>query len=350
MKGFKPLAYLQNKIYFYKRGRLYLLDDNGLKEVTRLFQTGWKDSTRFFVRLFRREPKYAVPLEDNKLLIVYKRKLFLFEPVKKTLTCIANARDGFSDPLNICVTSGKWLAVWGDYGQNKEHAPIYIYGLKKDLTVETIAAFEAGKIRHIHNIIHRRSGGYYIFTGDQEENAGIYQCDSDFRLIKPVKTGKQMYRAVVGFDTDKGLLYATDAVNEQNYIYLLEDGKKPQVITKLNGSCIYGCKIRNNYLFSTTVEPDENNRGITSWISSKRGEGILSDEVHLVCVDENLKSSVVTKFEKDFFPMKLMQYGSIQFLHGDGQDMWIYPVAVKRADGRARKVSYSTILGGRKSL
>ena len=248
------------------------------------------------------------------------------------------------------MTSGKWLAVWGDYGQNKEHAPIYIYGLKKDLTVETIAAFEAGKIRHIHNIIHRRSGGYYIFTGDQEENAGIYQCDSDFRLIKPVKTGKQMYRAVVGFDTDKGLLYATDAVNEQNYIYLLEDGKKPQVITKLNGSCIYGCKIRNNYLFSTTVEPDENNRGITSWISSKRGEGILSDEVHLVCVDENLKSSVVTKFEKDFFPMKLMQYGSIQFLHGDGQDMWIYPVAVKRADGRARKVSYSTILGGRKSL
>ena len=335
LKGYKPLVYIQNNLYLYKKGELYLLNGNHLEKVSRLCSTSWKDTNRFLIRLFRREPKYAVPIADNRLLIAMRRKIFLFDAKKKEVSCLVDMRKGFSDPLNICPGTDKWLAIWGDYGQNTERDTIYVYGLKENMTVEIIATFEAGKIRHIHNIIPKLSGGYYIFTGDQEKEAGIYQCDSNFEVIEPVKVGKQKYRAVVGFDTEQGLLYATDAVNEQNYIYILKDGEESKIVTDINGSCIYGCRMGKGYLFSTTVEPDENNRGVFSWISSKRGKGILSNDAHLIYVTEKLKCKVILKYRKDIFPMKLMQYGSIQFPHGMGNDIWIYPFAVKKRDGVA---------------
>lgn len=343
LKDYKPLAHLQNVLYLHKKGRLYSLEGDQPEEVARLYATNWKDTNRLLMRLFRREPKYAVPIAENKLLIAMRRKIFLFDVEKKDVSFVTDVREGFSDPLNICPCSGKWLAIWGDYGQNPEHNEINIYGLKTDTTVEIIATFAAGKIRHIHNIIPKRDGGYYIFTGDQEKEAGIYQCDESFSLIEPIKVGKQKYRAVVGFDTEQGLLYATDAVNEQNYIYILRNGSEPEIVTELNGSCIYGCRIEQGYLFSTTVEPDENNRGITSWISSKKGKGILSNDSHLVFIDKNLKSDVVLKYKKDILPMKLMQYGSIQFPRGTGKDIWIYPVALKGVDGAAVKLERSCL-------
>lgn len=106
--------------------------------------------------------------------------------------------------------------MWGDYGSNAEYDEIYVYGLTVELVVEKIYKFEAGMVRHIHNIVAKRNGdGYYIFTGDQESTAGIYESDNQFHTVMPKKVGEQRYMAVVGFDTKKRLLYVTDAVNEK---------------------------------------------------------------------------------------------------------------------------------------
>lgn len=335
LPGYKPLCFINKVLYLYKKGYVYALVDSQLSKIVHIYPSSIKEVSRFTSRLFRTEPKYAVPVGMEKMLIVGHRKILLVDIETKAITEVANSREGFSDPLNVCESKEKWVSVWGDYGPNPDGESINIYGMTSDNKVDRIFSFEKGQIRHIHNIIPRINGGYYIFTGDQEERAGIYKTDSKFEKVEPVKVGKQQYRAVVGFDTPKGLLYATDAVNERNYVYLLRADQEPEKLYDLNGSCIYGTEYHGSYYFSTTVEPDENNRGLLSWVSKKRGKGILSDEVYLVAADSQMQFRIVVKQKKDFLPMKLMQYGAVQFPRGILEELWCYPVAVKSNDGNA---------------
>ncbi len=338
LPGYKPLCYIKGTLYLYRKGYIYRLIENQLEKVIQVYSGTVKESLRVLARLFRTEPKYAVPINQSQMLLVGHRAIKVVDVEEQVAKDIFFSREGFSDPLNICAGREKWVALWGDYGSNAEHDSINIYGLAQENKVKTVYSFKNGQVRHVHNIIPKRSGGYYIFTGDQEKDAGIYKASALFDQVEPVKIGKQQYRAVIGFDTPKGLLYATDAVNEKNYVYLFDGEGEPKKICALNGSCIYGTEFRGKYNFSTTVEPDENNRGVTSWISSKRGEGILSDEVYLVEIDEEMNFKITEKFKKDVLPMKLMQYGAIQFPKGIADELWCYPVAVKRHDGVALKL------------
>lgn len=339
LPGYKPLCYIKKTLYLYKKGFIYSLVENQPEKVIQVYPGTAKESLRVLARLFRTEPKYAVPISESQMLLIGHRTIKVVDVEKQVVEDISSSREGFSDPLNICVGRETWVALWGDYGPNAEHNSINIYGLTKDSKVETVYSFKNGQVRHIHNIIPKLSGGYYIFTGDQEKGAGIYKANAAFDQVEPVKIGQQQYRAVVGFDTPKGLLYATDAVNEKNYVYLLDGKGEPQSVCALNGSCIYGTEFQGKYYFSTTVEPDENNRGVTSWVSSKRGEGILSDDVQVIRLDISMKSETIMMLKKDVYPMKLLQYGAVQFNRGDGERLWCYPVAIRKYDGIALPIS-----------
>lgn len=336
--GFKPLCIIKGELILYRKGSLFVLRKNKPQCLFRIYPRNWKEATRLTSRFFRCEPKYALPLTDDVMLIAGKRKILAVQLSNQCVKEVVTSRENFSDPLNICPAQQKWLAVWGDYGSNPEHTDIRICGLTPSMDVQTIYTFVPGQIRHIHNIIPKQNGGYYIFTGDQENDAGIYVADAAFQDVKPVCVGQQCYRAVVGFDTPQGLLYATDAVNEPNYVYLLKPDGELQMICPLNGSCIYGTKHGQKYYFSTTVEPDENNHGILSWLSYRCGKGILSDDVQVIEVDEYQNTKVIWQAQKDWLPMKLMQYGSVQFPKGTSNELWCYPVAVKRYDGVALKL------------
>lgn len=338
LPGYKPLCYIKQVLYLYKKGFIYALVNDRPQKVIRVYKKSAKECMRIFSRLFRTEPKFAVPINESAMILVGHHTMKIVDVEKRTVKDIGSSREGFSDPLNVCVGKEEWLVLWGDYGSNTNHDVINIYGLTVKNEAEVVYTFKKGQVRHIHNIIPKISGGYYIFTGDQETQAGIYEADTLFTKVKPVKIGMQQYRSVVGFDTEKGLLYATDAVNEKNYVYVLREKSESEIVCELNGSCIYGTELQGKYYFSTTVEPDENNRGITSWISHKRGKGILSDEVCLVEVDNELKSKIILKYKKDALPMKLMQYGTIQFPRGNAKELWCYPVAVKKHDGNALRV------------
>lgn len=332
-KGYKPLSLLKGQLICYSRGQLWILKNSQFKPLMKLHTSDWKDCTRLTSRFFRREPKLAVVTLDNRLLVASQKKLLLVDTENEQTRVIASSREGFSDPLNICTNCMPWLAVWGDYGSNPKGTEINVYGLKQNLTVEILYTYPSRTIRHIHNIVPRLHGGYYILTGDLESTSGIYIADSTFCRVEGFKLGNQQYRAVVAFDTKNGLLYATDSVNEPNHIYLLQEDGDLLTVGTLNGSCIYGTAISSDYFFSTTVEPDESKHGIMSWISNKRGKGILSNQVTLVKVDSALKAKEVLRLDKDRLPMKLMQYGSIQFPFGLSEEIWIYPTAVKKYDG-----------------
>ena len=160
LPGYKPLCYIKKTLYLYRKGFIYGLVGNQPEKVVRAYSNTTKESLRVLARLFRTEPKYAAPINESQMLLVGHRAIKVVDVEKQDVEDISSSREGFSDPLNICVGREKWVALWGDYGSNTEHDSVSIYGLTKKKKVETVYTFERGQVRHIHNIIPKLSGGH----------------------------------------------------------------------------------------------------------------------------------------------------------------------------------------------
>ena len=321
-RGTKPLAFLASGELAFSLGeRVCVADTEGRWSVkVSLEEPSMKSHlcrNRLVARALRWEARCAVEVEGG-LLVSWRGALLRCDLSTGDVRSVFSAREGFSTPLTIQRTNGEIGAVWGDYGQNADKKPVGIYGITREGTLRTLFEFPAGTVRHVHGFTPRLAGGWYIFTGDMEDLAGIYAASSDFSAVEPLAVGDQRFRAVRGYDTPEGLVYATDSSIIKNHVYLLpnEDPSMLRVLAETNGPCIYGTPCEAGYLFSTTVEPDERVRGACSYLSTKLGPGVQTGETQLILVTKKAEVREILRLEKDIYPMKLMQYGSMQFASG----------------------------------
>lgn len=327
-----------NQGLLFKDLTLYLVNfENGdLDAIVTFPVSGTKKflgHSRLINRFLRLEPKCAGRLSDTEFVISLLRSCWLVDVEKGTCKKLCDNPDGFSEVINFCST--KDGVYWGDYGRNNQLMRVTAYCLGKDKQISRVHTFEAGTVRHIHNIV-EDGDGFLLFVGDNEAKAGIYRVNHDWSEVVPFKTGEQKYRAVVGWPYQGGVLYATDSVETENHIrYITADGEEKE-LTELNGSCIYGCETKDYYLFSTTVEPHEGG-GMLSLLFEKLGGGIKSRDVTIVAVSKrDLSVRQVAKYRKDGWPMKLFQYGRCIFAGGQqgSNTVWCSPVACKKYDGK----------------
>lgn len=293
--------------------------------------------SRAFARLLRVEPRTAAGVGEGVYLLSLPAGVIKVS-ANSGPKCVIEVRPGFSATLNMEETP--FGIFWGDYGNNAglDEVNIYVYEQSR---VKTVYSFPQGSIRHIHNIIYDKvRNGFWILTGDNEPDAGIWFADVEFKCVKPIVTGQQRYRAVVGFPTEKGLIYATDAVEEDNFIYHLDitmGNPEIEPISCINGSSIYGTELKDYFIFSTVVEPHEG-RGLMNLFSYELGAGIKSRDAHIIAVNKNsLDAKVIMTFKKDWLPMKLFQYGAVQFPKGQNTSNHLIcnVVACKRFDGKS---------------
>ena len=289
---------------------------------------------RLATRLLRLEPKCVGRLDDERFVVCVLGALWLLDIHRGELRRLNKVREGF-DILNFCEYDGN--IYWGDYGANNNYEEINIYKMDNNLNISIVYCFPKNSIRHIHNII-KTEEGFFLLAGDNEPQAGIYRANADWTEVKPWKCGEQKYRAVVGFPYNYGLLYATDSVETENRLRHIAENGDESILAPMNGSCIYGGETKNYYVFSTTVESPEG-KGILGMFSRKLGGGIKSDDVHVVTVSkQDLSIKIIAKFKKDFWPMKLMQYGQAFFAGGQRDNVdgiWCYPMSCKKYDGRS---------------
>ena len=332
VKGY-PIAFTQDgSLFYYWKGWVYCLSDNKSEKYCRFKRSLYNCIIEFFPylrRLFRVEIRCSCVVE-NTVFFFKNKKLFCLDLLNKSLTHVYSISKEKSTPLNILpVNTDKVVLLFGDYYSNYKYEAVNIYALTSEFTVDVLFSFKPGTIRHIHNII-ESDGGYYIFTGDNEEEAGIYYADYGFETVKKVSTGNWRSRAVIGFAYNKILVYATDSVERRNSLILLKDGHSFE-IAELNGSVIYGGQTQNYMYFSTTVESSEDNKAskLKKLISTKRANGIISDNVELVQVNKkDLSITIPLRIKKDKLPYKLFQYGSFRIV--SGQDKIAFcPIATK---------------------
>lgn len=301
---------------------------------------------RLFERLFRLEPRCAAFIGKKYLLLAYQRHLWIIDIDKGIIMKTMAVRSGFSDVLSFCQMND--AVYFGDYGNNPNNEPIHVYRLGSDLELRVAYTFPAGSIRHIHGLVYDKwRKRFFIFTGDDGKQVGIYTTSSDFTSVEPFLIGSQQYRTVIGYVTEKYLYYSTDAVMEENSLYRvsLNGEKSIQKICTLTGSVVFGCNLEHGFLISTTVEPYPIKKSaLLSILDNRRGKGIKSADVMLWQVDEEGKMNLIKSYRKDLWPMRLFQYGCVQFpalMEKNIDSILVNPVAVEKYDGKPQEVVLS---------
>ena len=161
-------------------------------------------------------------------------------------------------------------------------------------------------------------------------------------MVKRVFYGDQKYRACVINVLPEGLLYATDSPLDKDYIFLLnpESGELKELMP-IAGSCIYGCKWKDQYVFESSVEPSGKYKNRLDFLLSREiGPGIQDRYVRIYCGNLEKGFKEIYKEKKDCLPYATFQFGAVRFPYGEnnGETLWFQPVAVRKGDMRLMKV------------
>ena len=336
-----PLCYLSsNRLLCYKSGKV-LIFTNGQKDQEIVVFKSIKEriigQSKLLSRFFRLGIRTAIAIDETTIVCSRSNKLYELDlntgQMSLGYTCSERIR-----PLKFTKISGiKGFTdgiYFGAYQKNFHKKPVSIYRRVDQDNWEIVYTFRDGEINHIHNIVadpYRQC--LWILTGDFDSAAAIWKVTDGFSTVERVVFGKQIWRACVAFAVPEGLLYATDSPFMQNHICLLRDTHLTEIST-LSGSCIYGCKWNDKYVFSTAVEPDGYNETLLRLLFGwKRGVGIQDSYSRIYIGDLNDGFREVYKEKKDYWPF-VFQFGTIKFPIGVNKSNTLYfqPVAVQNND------------------
>lgn len=346
---FRPLLITESELIGYRKGKIVALSLPTLKKKTicKLKLPLWKKlamQIRIIERTLRLEPRVAAFVNEDEFIFSFHGCIYCVN--KTTGSCKVEHRfiRGMNNPLYFSsiqnVQGFDNVVVYGEYSRNADGGPVGIYGRYENEWKE-LYAFEPHTVKHIHNIIpDPEKGCVYILTGDADSESGIWIAKDNFRDVSPLLTGKQMYRSCCGYPDEKGIAIVSDNPYETNYLRYVNTSQTPfavEDVLEINGTCIYGCRVDNDLIFSTAVEPDytkKHKNRLASMLDRSIGKGIKS--LHSVVYKGNISEGFreIARFEKDFWPLGLCAFGSVQFPVGEKNGyICMYSVALKKADG-----------------
>ena len=304
-----------------------------------------------FIRIFRLGVRYSLLVSKLKLVLVYNRKIFEINLKDGTYKVAFNIPRG-SRPLTISkvnnIKNFNSGLYFGEYFSNIKKKSVNIYRQLNDGEWKIAYTFAEKTIDHIHAIIPDQFRDcLWILTGDFNEASGIWRASNNFKDVIPVLKGKQIFRSCVAFPTEKGLIYATDSQFVSNSIRILfkENGKwASKLIIDVNGPVIYGCKVKNNIYFSTSVEGDSNSKGrILKYFDSKPGPGIKENYSHLIGGNYEDGFKTLLKFEKDKYPFILFQFGAITFPTGKNDNKFLFTNNISLKNSNFNSIIYKIV-------
>lgn len=273
---------------------------------------------RYIERFLRLEPRLAIPINSKSCLLSYQGRILNIDLMSKTLIVEHQYRSNMNNTLSFLPIDGK--VYYGEYFPNKENEPVSIFVRNEDGVWGKCFEFGRKTVKHIHAISYDDYRScFWVLTGDQDSESGIWKVSKDFKSVEPLFMGKQKFRSCFLYPTEKGLLYATDTPTEENAVYFIEYSKdlntfkEPIKKFSLPGPVIHGRILSDNrFVLSTSVEPDSS---LPKWqyrICNRLAPGIHSKHSHVIYYDNGLFYDILS-LKKDFLNMWLFQFGAIQF-------------------------------------
>jgi len=348
LRGFKPLiSYKKKYLIVYRKGELHLynFDAKYIKTICKLPTSNTKiilSKFRLLERILRLEPRKVIFFNENQILLIFDKRIYKINIETSEVKLDYELPTQSGNPLDIRnienIQGFNDGFVFGEYNNNKNRNEISIFfrGKKENDKWSIVYTFPKNTIRHIHSIIPDPFRNcLIILTGDDSIESGIWIAKNHFSQVYPLVIGKQIYRSCVAFPLQNQIVYATDTPFEENFICALYEENntwKTKKIIGINGSCIYGLKFNDKLIFSTAVEPDSRINRFLYLFTNKIGPGIKNKKVQIIIgnIEKGFLSTIL--FEKDWAPMVLCQFGTIQFaqLFGYENKLFMYPVSVKK--------------------
>ena len=348
----QPLCFLPSgKLVAYRFGKVVILDNDEVEKTIKIFSS-IKETVlgrcRWLFRLMRLGVRVAEVINEHYIIISVANTIYELDLERGILSSGYYCGKGIR-PLMFArvsdVSSIKDGVYYGEYLSNPNKNEVNIYRRIGKDNWSNVYTFKRGDVNHIHAIvpdIYR--GCLWIFTGDFDEAAAIWKVTDDFNNVERVLYASQNYRGCVAFALQKGLIYATDAPFMSNSIYLMDPFTyKLKEMKSIEGSCIYGCKWGDNYVFSTTVEGDGRNTSkMEFYFGRRRGMGIKDNYVHLYVGNTQNGFKDLYKTRKDGMPYYTFQFGVLKFPSGVnvGQELYFQPVATVGTDLKLMKLTW----------
>ena len=334
-RGKALLQMTDNRLVAYRKGQLVVYKNEKKLKTVALPAPLWKRAacqSRLCERILHNDVRWAIELSDDDILFLYQSSVY-----KANLTTGAVEEDftGFRGrPFSVTQLDNRVLI--GDYGTNERREEVRIYERTGE-SWHTVYTFPAGIVCHIHSIIPNK-GSFYILTGDEDNESGIWKANNAFSTVLPVLIGSQQYRCcqLLPADEDCGW-YVTDAPSETNGLYYYS-GNCISELCKIPGTAIYGTLFDGGLIFSTTVEPEAHARNrFDYWLSRKPGAGIQGNKTTVFVLKDG-KLNEVAHYEHDGKPLRLFQYATVHFSNEKNGVVYFTPVNVKAADNRIWKL------------
>lgn len=307
----------RSQVWLANGTRLYRSFDSGevfelVYEIKFFCIFGFLVSNDVFSRLFRLGYHHLVMLDNDRVIIFFNRNILVLNVLNKSVVNVGRVCG--KRPLAVAFKHN--LLVYGEYFDNKSRKKVVLWGFDtNDFIPKVMCEFEG--IRHIHGVYYDiYSDTFWITTGDDDSESGIWQSSLDFKNIRKVVYGHQLARAVDLIFTEKYVYYGTDSPNIQNRIRIIDRvTNSVEDVCTVSGPVFYGCKISETIYFSTVVEPSTFNYTNSSNVYAING----------------MNHRVIGGFFKDRYDKRLFQYGQIRFPRGPGDEkhLWITPLATE---------------------
>lgn len=275
--------------------------------------------TRIAARLFRAGFHALAVLPSGRLTAAVAGAIVSLRPGENQFR-VAHRINRGTRPLHVTAVPSGGL-FWGEYFDNPARDEVHVYASSDGESWSVAYTFPKGAIRHVHNIVYDGwQNCLWILTGDYGSECRILRADCDFGHIETVLQGNQQARAVAMVPMQDGLYFASDTPLEANFIYRLARNGNLSPIAEISSSSIYGCQVAEQVFFSTMVEPSRINRD--------RHVRIYASQAG------SQPWQPVLKWQKDFWPMGLFQYGNAILPDGSNTTPYLAltTVAVNRDD------------------
>ncbi|MGF1803538.1 hypothetical protein L4D11_23175 [Vibrio gigantis] len=345
VKGYRPLAYVEDFIILSRGYKIYRsdLNLNNIELICQIPSDSRKkvfSKNRLFSRIFRLGVNFCLNIEDDSMLLVCRDHIWRVNYRTGSVTLdfkIPKKRTALYLTL-LPQECGKNKIIFGEYFNNQDKLPVNIWerDLYGDWTISY--TFSTGEINHVHNIIPCNTGNI-VLTGDFGKSAAIYRQDGE--TLHRLLYGDQKYRACWAMESNDRLYYATDSQLKVNHITSMSLGGNTndvEVGKEIEGSSIYYTKIMSGVVFSSTVEPGELHRSrIRNLLSCDKGYGIKSFNSKIYKLDINGDLMELFSAKKDIIPPRIGQFGTFTFPSGmnpNRDDFICYGQAVKSFDGK----------------
>lgn len=347
LKNYFPICYISSdSLLLFKRNTFYFLDIQS-SNIRRLSQIRFQYKRKLFYifpllpRLLRMGIRCAIKVSDDIVLFVIGNIIYELNLPDGSIS-IGYSTNDQCRPLALSQINGisgfEDGIYFGGYRSNPTKTPISIYKRISTDKWEKVFQFPNGAVEHIHNIVaDKYNDTVFVLTGDFDHSAGIWVAKNNFSTVEPVLLGEQKFRACIAFPTSNGLIYATDSPFTENSIRLLNKDKNNKWISTeiqpINGSSIYGCEWKDDFVFSTSVEGDGRNQSLFYKLSGRKlGIGIKSN--YSIIYKGNLEEGFrgIYKIKKDILPFFLFQFGVLIFPSGKNESEYlpVYHIATKK--------------------